>query len=184
MRVAPIGLYFDSPEQAAHIGAEAAALTHGHELGWLSSAAQAYLISLLAHNEDCTLSDAVSGTLAAFPTLFPTARYMGSLIDLLHLAVELAASDMIDLDAIHRLGEGWVGDETLAIAVYCALRHANDFSSGIIAAVNHRGDSDSTGAVAGNILGAYLGLTAIPSRFLEPLEWKDLLIQTADELLH
>lgn len=29
-------------------------------------------------------------------------------------------------------------------------------------AVNHDGDSDSTGAITGNILGAYLGQQAIP----------------------
>ena len=47
-------------------------------------------------------------------------------------------------------GEGWVAEETLGIAIYCALRHQDDFSAGVIAAVNHKGDSDSTGAVAAN----------------------------------
>ena len=66
-----------------------------------------------------------------------------------------------DLDNIHELGEGWVAEETLGISLYCALRHQDDFSAGVIAAVNHSGDSDSTGAVTGNILGALLGYAAI-----------------------
>ncbi len=41
-----------------------------------------------------------------------------------------------------------------SLALYCALRHQDDFSAGIIAAVNHNGDNDSTGAVTGNILRA------------------------------
>ena len=54
-----------------------------------------------------------------------------------------------------------MAEETLAIAIYCSLKYQNDFSKGIIAAVNHSGDSDSTGAVTGNILGALLGFDAI-----------------------
>ena len=52
----------------------------------------------------------------------------------------------------------------------------------MIAAVNHKGDSDSTGAIAGNLLGAKLGYEAIPERFREDLELRDLLLQTADRL--
>ena len=59
-----------------------------------------------------------------------------------------------DRENIRALGEGWVAEETLGIAIYCALRYEKNFSGGIIAAVNHDGDSDSTGAVTGNILGA------------------------------
>ena len=46
-----------------------------------------------------------------------------------------------------------MAEETLAIAVYCALKYEQDFDRAVIAAVNHNGDSDSTGAVCGNLLG-------------------------------
>ncbi|MBQ7526052.1 MAG: ADP-ribosylglycohydrolase family protein, partial [Abditibacteriota bacterium] len=78
--------------------------------------------------------------------------------------------------------EGWVAEETLAIAVFCALRHENDFGKAIIAAVNHNGDSDSTGAVCGNILGACLGMDAIPDKFKTNLELFDLCVDLADKL--
>lgn len=51
-----------------------------------------------------------------------------------------------------------------------------------IAAVNHGGDSDSTGAVTGNLLGAYLGLERIENKWLEKLEHKDLIMEMADDL--
>lgn len=89
---------------------------------------------------------------------------------------------MDDLDAIREIGQGWVAEETLAIAVYCALKYSNDFEKAIIASVNHSGDSDSTGSVTGNILGAYLGLSAIPQKYLDKLELKDVITEIADDL--
>ena len=62
---------------------------------------------------------------------------------------------------MERLGAGWIAEEALAISVYSALV-AHDFASGVLLAVNHSGDSDSTGAITGNLLGAALGFEAIP----------------------
>ena len=70
-------------------------------------------------------------------------------------AVDLAENSAeSDLDNIHKLGKGWVAEEMLDISFHCALRYQDDFSAGVIASVNHKGDSDSAGVVTGNILGA------------------------------
>ncbi|MDE6797040.1 MAG: ADP-ribosylglycohydrolase family protein, partial [Ruminococcus sp.] len=95
---------------------------------------------------------------------------------------KLSGKNIPELDAIQDLGEGWVAEETLAIAVYCALKYENDFEKAIIASVNHNGDSDSTGAVTGNIIGAYLGIESIPEKFLENLEIKDIISEIACDL--
>ena len=50
-------------------------------------------------------------------------------------------------------------------------------------AVNHLGDSDSTGAITGNILGAWLGATAIDKSWLEPLEPREIIETLADDLV-
>lgn len=63
-------------------------------------------------------------------------------------------------------------------------RRENDFSSGVIAAVNHKGDSDSTGAVTGNILGALLGYEMIEEKWKRDLELKDVILEMADDLCH
>lgn len=75
-----------------------------------------------------------------------------------------------------------IGEEALAIAVYCALKHADNFDAAIIASVNHKGDSDSTGAITGNILGAYLGMDAIPAKYTEKLELIDVIKKVAESL--
>ena len=64
------------------------------------------------------------------------------------------------------------------------FRSCNDFEKAIIAAVNHSGDSDSTGSVTGNIVGAYLGYHKIPEKFVASLELKRITLEIADDLFH
>ena len=191
MRVAPIGLYFangnhDSMRQTDIdlIGAKAAALTHGHELGYIPAAALAHIISLLAKNDKISVLDAVADSAVTMRKVFKETEHLRLFHKLMEKAADLAVSSDNDIDAIRKLGEGWVAEETLAIAVYCAIKYSDNFEKGIIAAVNHNGDSDSTGAVAGNILGAALGLDAIPQKLLDKLELKDVIFEIAGDLYH
>ena len=131
-----------------------------------------------------TILDAVNDAMRITPTIFPKAKHMNELLALIKKAIALSAENLNDLDAIRRLGEGWVAEETLAIAVYCALKYSDNFEKGIIASVNHDGDSDSTGAVTGNILGAALGFDAIPQKYLDKLELKDVILEIAEDLHH
>src|SRR6266516_3671417 len=97
------------------------------------------------------------------------------------MAEALAASGMPSNTAIERLGGGWVAEEALAISIYCALVAA-DVREGVILAVNHDGDSDSTGAIAGNLLGAMHGVNAIPAEWLESLELRSVITEVAEDL--
>jgi ADP-ribosylglycohydrolase len=81
------------------------------------------------------------------------------------------------------LGEGWVGEEAIAISIYCTLKYRDDFKKALCAAVNHDGDSDSTGAITGNILGAYLGINGIPGEWIAKVELADVIMRIADDLL-
>ena len=185
MRVAPIGLYFTgkglTPEEIDIIGAKTAALTHGHELGYIPAAMLAHIIWRITES-GTTILDAVKDAMGMMPVIFPEAKHMDDLLALIRKAVALSKEDRNNLDAIRQLGEGWVAEETLAIGVYCALKYSDDFQKGIVAAVNHDGDSDSTGAVAGNILGAFLGFDAIPQKYLDRLELKNVILEIAEDL--
>jgi ADP-ribosylglycohydrolase len=54
--------------------------------------------------------------------------------------------------------------------------------TGLLLAVNHGGDSDSTGSIAGNLLGAMHGLDALPRDLLDELEGRDVIERLAREL--
>lgn len=186
MRVAPIGLYFGdnkvSSEEADRIGAETAALTHGHELGYLPAAALVHIINLISHDDEISLLSAVKDSITSVRRMFASATHLSDFIGIMEKAIELSQKDIDDLDAIREIGQGWVAEETLAIAVYCSLKYENDFDKAVIAAVNHSGDSDSTGAVTGNILGAFLGLSRIPQKYKDKLELYDVILEIADDL--
>ncbi len=188
MRVAPIGLYFVDRkmplEQVDRLGAEAAALTHSHELGWLSAAVLVHIIHQLVYHPSTRIDRAAVDALNTVEKIFPKASHMGDLRELVEKAMMLAREDRDDLTAIEMLGGGWVGEETLAIALYCACKYSNDFDRALIASVNHGGDSDSTGAVTGNILGASLGLAGIPAKYREKLDLSDVILEIADDLYH
>ena len=185
MRVAPIGLYFNDRnadiQKISRIGAEAAAITHGHVLGWLPAAALVQIIHEIAQNGD-PVYDAVMKMMYIQDEMWPESEEKEFFLELMRKTVDLASMDKNDLEAIHQLGEGWVAEETLAIAVYCALKYSGDFDKALITSVNHRGDSDSTGAVTGNILGTSLGLKGIPEKYTKNLELKEVIMEIADDL--
>ena len=188
MRVAPIGLYFCDKQltisDSDKIGAKAAAITHGHTLGWLPAAALVHIIRRLAENEKETVLHAVLDSMEALKQNYADVEHIDALLSLMQKAIDLSSSSLDDLDAIRSLGEGWVAEETLAIAIYCALKYPSDIEKALIAAVNHDGDSDSTGAVTGNILGASLGASRIPQKFIDHLELREIISEVADDLWH
>ena len=184
MRVAPVGmLKYGEILQIDNEGAEFAAITHSHSLGYMPAALLTHIIhSILYSDAGNTLQDIVEDALDAVAGLFRDDAHIGELVEIIRLAIELSENDARDLDNIHRLGEGWVAEEALAIAIYCCLRYLYDFSQCIITAVNHKGDSDSTGAIAGNIIGAYLGYDEIEEKWKEDLELSDVILGVADHL--
>lgn len=180
MRVAPVGLALPGqPDAAFALGVCTAAITHGHAGGYLPAGSLAALLSRLVAAQD--LHEAVAAE-AHRRELDAETRH------LLRRAMDLAQGDLPPAHAIAALGEGWTGDEALAIGVFCALRYAGSpakgdcFRQGVLASVNHSGDSDSTGAVAGGILGAWLGEGAIPPDWLTDLESRTPLVMVADEI--
>ena len=185
MRISPLALYYPDMDLAEldREGAELSAITHSHSLGYMPSSVLTHILHRIAYPErDLPLKEIVREARDILPVLFPGDRHLDELKMIIDLSLELSENDKTDPENIHRLGEGWVAEETLGIALYCALRYSGDFSAGIIAAVNHRGDSDSTGAVTGNILGAWLGYDQMDGCWKKDLELKELILDTADRI--
>lgn len=176
MRTAPIGLVYKK-EEAFKLGCESAAITHGHPSGYISAGALSFIIAAILDGSD--LKTAVEQALEECKK-YPSSEECSELIE---KAIHLAISDNPDIQAIESLGEGWVGEEALAISVYCSLKYQDDFEKAIITAVNHNGDSDSTGAITGNILGVYLGIYGIPQNWVREVELSNELKLLADDLV-
>ena len=186
MRVAPVALCADlrknrDSEFLYALGADVADITHHHPLGYLPAALLVLLLDkILTCDGTVDLKELVASSVLDMEQRHP--KGYEALADLMKRAVELSESDLPDEECIRRLGEGWVGDEALAIAVCCALRHPDSFEDAVVAAVNHSGDSDSTGAICGNIMGLVHGYDAIPAYFKESLELLPLLEEVATDL--
>jgi ADP-ribosyl-[dinitrogen reductase] hydrolase len=164
MRAAPIALWPGTPAEVFGLGAESAALTHGHPSGYLTAGALAVIVAHLL--QDGALDAAIDQARTEL------IRWRGheEVLTALDNAVLLAGRGRPTPEAItERLGAGWVAEEALAIAV-CAALAAEDVHDGLRIAVNHSGDSDSTGAICGNILGARDGTGAIPARLRDHVE--------------
>jgi ADP-ribosylglycohydrolase len=61
----------------------------------------------------------------------------------------------------------------------CAALTARDLRDGLLLAVNHSGDSDSTGSLCGNLLGTVHGANALPPPWYAELELGELVVTTA-----
>jgi len=178
MRAAPAGLVgsgaMGDPFQ---LGCDVAALTHGHPSGFLAAGVLAELVSRLLDGE--LLEEALEPVLLRLAVEPEHEELHGAL----RRAIDLADDDPeLTPEDVESLGAGWVAEEALAIAVFVALS-ANSFEEGVLAAVNHSGDSDSTGAIAGNLLGAMYGVEAIPSAWLDGLELRDEIESLVDDWL-
>lgn len=193
MRSAPFGLVpHIAPDAVYKLSADAASLTHGHPSARQSAGIFSLLIHRLVAGEE--LREAAAGVAAHAATITDVAP---ELPERLEAALRLAGNGRMEPEElVDALGAGWVAEEALAVAVYSVLathpatggagarpdpvRH---FRDAVALAVNHSGDSDSTGSIAGNILGAYYGEDCLPAGWLAALEAPEVIRGMAHRLV-
>ena len=180
MRVAPAGLFPATDKfygSAFELACDAARVTHGHPSGYISAGALAEIV--LAISRGSEIRSAVDQTIVFLDSVAGADEVRAALMEAMLL------SDRSKIrpspETVANLGQGWIAEEALAIGVYCALV-ADNFEHGVALAVNHSGDSDSTGSIAGQILGASLGIQAIPERWLKDLELRHEIEMLASDM--
>ncbi|MGO4803753.1 ADP-ribosylglycohydrolase family protein [Arthrobacter sp. 2MCAF15] len=208
MRSAPFGLIPHlGPELVYKLSADAASLTHGHPAARQSAGVFSLLIHALASGLE--LREAAQAALGHLrggvlrkgeePDPDVVARFEAAL----QLTGDLPGHGglLSPEDLVSELGEGWVAEEALAVALYAVLATApgtgtetasdsgiaglpaqNHFRAAIAVAVNHSGDSDSTASIAGNILGAYYGERCLPADWLAELQAPEVIRGMASKL--
>lgn len=174
MRIAPVGLLAPQ-ERAFELGAEVAALTHGHPSGHLAAGFLAAVVAAIRDGEQLdTGFDAATVELERYDGHEETAAAVGA-------ARRLARAGNPSAEQVEHLGAGWVAEEALAIGLYAVLS-TGSYAEAVVLAANHGGDSDSTAAIAGSLAAITYGEHAIPAEWLDRLELRDQIAQIAEDL--
>jgi len=162
MRVAPIGyVYQHDSDKLKQVARASGICTHGHRTAVAASIGATYLVKLALDGIDPgrIISETLSFT-AGISREFDTALSK--------------VSECLDWpneeDALKHLGEGWIGEEAVALALYCFLKYPHDYKKAVLRGANTNGDSDSVACIAGGISGAYLGFNAIPQNWIMQIE--------------
>jgi ADP-ribosylglycohydrolase len=175
MRGAPVGMLArvrDPFVLACQIGA----LTHGHPSAYLAAGTFAVMIRQLCHG--ASLREAIQSGIDRVEQVPST----GEVSAALRFALLFLADGTPPPTAIARLGTGVVAEEALAIAAYSALAANGDYARGVLLAVNNSRDRDTTGAIAGSLLGAALGVNSIPKHWSGRIELGGVITEIADDL--
>lgn len=170
--VAPVGLFMWRPDGAFSIRPAFALAT---ELGGASAGAVAAIVAALADGMS------LQGALAIARHLLERHPDKEQALAALNRAESYARAGTAPEQAVGELAAKGGPGAALAIAAYCALV-ADSFAKGVSMAVKHGGGDPSTAAVAGQLLGALHGVKAIPGHWLERVEARDALAETADRL--
>ena len=176
MRAAPAGIYATSAQHAYTVGCKLAALTHTHPTGWTAAGVFAALVHGLLNT--LTKQEALNQAISIAEADPKAAEVAAKLA----VAVELSKLKQLRPEEIETLGAGWIAEEALAIAVCCFMSDRSPRSQ-MLLSVNHSGDSDSTGAILGNLIGIHQGQQALPTAWKNTVELRDLIIEEA-KLLH
>ena len=174
MRVAPIGFFYQHDlAKLRQVAAASALITHHHPAAQLGAVAAAFLAKLALDR----LPPEEMIPALELETHGQVKDFDQALVRL-EEALEMTAPD----GALAHIGEGWVAEEAVLMALYCFLQSPDDFLATIRRGANTQGDSDSIASIAGGISGAYLGVGALPAAWITRLEKSQYLADVAHRL--
>ena len=165
MRLAPVPLYYAAdPALATRMAGESSRTTHG--AGAAVDACRYFAGVLLGALAGAPKHEILGRMYSPVPELWQRER--------MHPAVTEVAAGSFHMKAPPEIrGTGYVV-QSLEAALW-AFATTEDFRSGALAAVNLGDDADTTGAVYGQLAGAYYGVQGIPQ------QWREL-VTRADEI--
>ena len=177
MRVAPIGLlYSNNPAKLREIAYKSSSITHSHELGKEGAALQAYAVALALNTPSDEEIDR-EAFLLKLQNFAQTQLYKEKIANTKEL---LGEQDRARVVAV--LGNGIEALNSVPTAIYCFLKQPKSYKDSVIYAISLGGDTDTIASMAGAILGAYLGIEAIPQEWRLKLENKAYIEDLAEKL--
>lgn len=147
MRTMPVAFYAHSAEQAFEWGAKQGAITHGHPEGYLSSGVYSAIVYELIYNT----RDIIKATQKASAYL-DNYKHNQTMKNTINKTLWLLRDEpqMQNDTMTQALGQGWVAEEALSVAIYCAATSVS-FAQVLEKSSNHSGDSDSTAMLAAGL---------------------------------
>lgn len=172
MRLAPVPLYYASdPIEAVIKSAESSKTTHAHPA--CLDACSYFAGLIIGALQGASKDEILSKNYCASEGYWSHNR--------LHTDIESIANGEYKQKKSHQIsGSGFVV-HTLEAALW-AFYSTESFEEGCLKVVNLGEDADTTGAVYGQIAGAFYGYDAIPAKWKEKLAKRDLLENTAQAL--
>jgi ADP-ribosylglycohydrolase len=172
MRVAPIALYFvDDPDQAISCAADSSRTTHGAPAA--VDACRYFVGLVIGAIQGRSKRELLSPGFAPVKGIFEQSPLVESVR-------QVAAGSYKKKLPSEIRGKAYVVD-TLEAALWAFWR-SKTFREGALLAVNLGDDADTTGAVYGQLAGAYYGDGAIPRSWREVVAMRELIISLADGL--
>lgn len=174
MRVAAIGyLYQYDPARLIEVARVSGRVTHTHPTAEAASIAAAYAVKLAL--DDVPVSEFL-------PRLFAVTEGISEEFEQALRLVGHVGAWGDEIAAMDHIGQGWTGEEAVALALYCVIRYPDDYVACVRRAANSSGDSDSIACIAGGIMGARLGLDAIPAAWIARCEHREALHDLAHRM--
>lgn len=155
MRVLPVGyLYQNDVDKLREVSYSTGICTHYHPTANAACIGAAYIVKLLF--DGVNIFDII-------PKLLKFTENISDEWDDAISKVEECLDWSDEEKALKYLGEGWIAEEAVSLALYCFFKYQFDYKKVVIRAANTNGDSDSIACIAGGFSGAYLGISAIPT---------------------
>jgi ADP-ribosylglycohydrolase len=171
MRVATLGYFYQhDPERLKTVAIASSQITHRHPTALAATAAAAYGVKLAL--DGVSAEEYLPQLLTFLEGVEQSDEMTYALLRIGHV---LGWTN--EEAALEHLGQGWTGEEAVALALYCVLRYPDDYVACVRRAANTNGDSDSIACIAGGMMGARLGLTAIPENWQERCENRQHLLE-------
>lgn len=164
MRVAPIGCRFPrDPEALIRAARTSARTTHAHRLAKQGAVLQAAAVATALNG---TAPENVLAQLQRWLDRLEREELVDEYRGALQTVGRALHEDWPEPRVGEVLGNGVAALESVPLALYCFLRHADSFEAVLHSAIFMGGDTDTVAAMAGSLAGARLGLEALPRRWL------------------
>ncbi|NPD87398.1 MAG: ADP-ribosylglycohydrolase family protein [Asgard group archaeon] len=181
MRIAPVGLFFFDSEYLYEEVIKSAIVTHTHPLGIDGAAVLAKGISMVIpiipdEQDEAQNWDYFILQLQKFARTVDFKKKLGSLKELTKKDETLKIASFI-------LGADITAHRSVPFALYSFISNPHSFEECLLDSILTSEDRDTIGAMVGGLLGSFLGIQNVPSKWKNKLEDYEYIEEIASELI-